>query len=143
LEAILLAIIIGIIGALANKKKLEKPKSGKPVPNPKSLFGEMQKNMEENTKKFSPQTPSQTAKKNKSNDNVYRDEELEAQIEADRLKIQEEYYQKKLEQINKQVSNIEKRENLSLLNNGDDLVRGIILSEILGPPRAKKPYRRK
>jgi len=143
LEAILIAIIVGIIGVIANKKKLDKSKNGKTVPNPRSLFGEMQKTIEENIKKFTPEVVSEPARKNNNNVNVYRDEELEEEIQADRLKIQEEYYQNKLEQINKQVSILEKGENLSLLNNGDDLVRGIILSEVLGPPRAKKPYKRK
>lgn len=142
LEAIIIAIIVGIIGAMANKKKLEKSKSNKPIPNPRSLFGEMQKTIEENIKKLSPEMVSDPAPKMNNDDFVYRDEELDAEIQADRLKIQEEYYEKKLEQINHQVDNIKKREHLSLISDGDDVVKGIILAEILGPPRAKKPYKR-
>ena len=140
MEAIIIAIIVGIIGAIANKKKLEKTKSNKPIPNPRSLFGEVQKTIEENIKKFSSEMVSEPAPK--KSDKVYRDDLLDDEIQADRLKIQEEYYEKKFEQINNQVDNIKKGEHLSLISDDDDLVKGIILAEVLGPPRAKKPYKR-
>lgn len=143
METIIILIIVSIIGALANKKKLEKTKTNKPIPNPRSMFGEVQKTIEENLKKFSQEVISEPAPKTHNDDKIYRDNELEAEIQTDRLKTQEEYYNQKLERINKQVSQIKNTERLSLIDNGDDLVKGIVLAEILGPPRAKKPYGRK
>ncbi|MBS4173579.1 hypothetical protein [Bacillus sp. FJAT-49736] len=145
MEAIIFAIIIGIIGALANKKKLEKPKNTKEAPKPMDFFGNAKKTIEENMKKFTLETAPEQVKKVDTDvpeDTVYRDAYLDAEIQADRLKTEEDYYQKKIELMEKQSVKLEQDDPLSL-SSSNDLLKGIILAEVLGPPRSKKPYSRR
>jgi hypothetical protein len=144
LEAIAIAIIVAIIGAIANKKKLEKTNGGKQVSNPMTLFGKMNQPLErEKTSTVQPTLKNVDKEKMEVNHQVYRDDKLDLEIQADHLKNQEEYYIKKLEATKKQVERVKKDGNFLLLSDKKDIVNGIILSEVLGPPRSKRPYHRK
>ncbi|MBS4176291.1 hypothetical protein [Lederbergia citrea] len=59
------------------------------------------------------------------------------------LKKEEETLRKKAVDIKTMITNTPKEHIVTELQfEGNDILKGIVMSEVLGPPRAKKPYRR-
>ncbi|MDQ0213922.1 uncharacterized membrane protein YraQ (UPF0718 family) [Oikeobacillus pervagus] len=135
MESIIIAIVLGLIGTVFNKmnKSDEDKQPKKPTPTPTRIpdqrsIGKFEREKVEE-KSFT------------ENETVLNShyEKTKQQVEETILQLAKE--EKQLERqihLQKQKVNTFKEKRHPLMANEDELVKGIILSEILGPPRAKK-----
>lgn len=155
METIIIAIVIGIISSIysqfknqsGDKKKQSpaKPFTAGDLPYPRKQDATIQK---ENNR---PESEKRKRERKDLSDEIeakYADHKKKAEEQIIALKKQQSVIEQKAKKIRNSVEN----SHLSFSNAGQDhvnqllsteesnLLNGIILSEILGPPRSKRPY---
>ena len=143
-------VIIMIIAYLSNRSKLSKENEEKPVidfPPQKSEPPSIDKHFEQEQAQVKVKTIVKQAEEVKENvlEDLQADllETKKASEEKMReLQEKEQLVSQRIEAIKKQVDEKQKYRDIGLTFKEDDIVKGIILSEVLGPPRAKKSYER-
>ncbi|MGE8206201.1 hypothetical protein ACQKP0_16875 [Heyndrickxia sp. NPDC080065] len=128
MESIIIAVIVGLIGLFVNSKKGEKTEEKKPIQRP--VFSPEKR--ETVTKKLETVIPKVTSKIEKHNPK-------KIEIMEKVSKLEEVHELPPIQEKVTQTNQIEVPKKLEVDEN--DLLKGIILSEVLGPSRAKRPYR--
>lgn len=125
-------IIISLLGRIGNKKRRSYSLMRKEEDDSISVFSEIQDETGSSEKKSNTNQVDDTEKKNK----IIIDDEVK------------EYYQKKDEEIlivkpvtkDREEITSDQESGLGIYLSDNILINGIILSEIIAPPRALKPY---
>lgn len=73
---------------------------------------------------------------------AFEEKKAEVDKQLDELKKEEERFRARAKTIQKQAEHTEVKKNELLQFHQEDIIKGIVMAEVLGPPRAKKPYRR-
>lgn len=142
METILFMIIVGIISTIVGKTKSNQVKPGsKPfsmgqLKDVGKLFDEFTNNKPRET--FSVETEKHTESKQRSLDHLQKEyEQVRQESETSRKKMAAGRQQAE----SSKIDDHQQTESLSLEHpDSNTLVNGIIWSEILGEPRAKRPY---
>jgi hypothetical protein len=148
-ESLIFMIIAGIISMIFNRvKKGDSEKEQKSIPTEKTL-NPVQRETSPVKAETEPRRRAQKINKEKAPENVpnrFIEKRMEVERRIAEQKAQETSNQNKLNgpilrenQYQKKKSSAVSFDNLTQ----DDLVKGIVMSEILGPPRAKKQHHRK
>nr|WP_259544873.1 hypothetical protein [Heyndrickxia oleronia] len=127
MESLIIAVIVGLISLFLNKKSNEGKQDKQDAPKPVSTPRSNRPLAKTITETISPPDKIQAK---------YREikEAFEPTPEVD---LKESFEKEMLPQkVNKES------EPKQLEIDENDLLKGIILSEVLGPPRSKRPYRR-
>lgn len=131
MEKIIIAIIVGIIGYFVKRKSEEQVRKNNTPRRPVMTSNKPVSSSDQSIK--------QVVSKPKST--IERHMPKAAEIKEKVEKIVNEDH--KIDELNKEDTPIilEKESPKRLSINEDDLLKGIILSEVLGPPRAKRPFK--
>lgn len=145
----ILGVIIMIIAYLSNRSQQLKEKEEKPinVPPQKAKRISIDKDFDQEQAQAKVKTIVKQAEEIKENGW----EDLQADLletkkaseeKMKELQEKEQLVSQRIEAIKKQVDKKQKYRDIGLTFKEDDIVKGIILAEVLGPPRAKKSYER-
>jgi hypothetical protein len=143
MEGLIVAVIIGLVTTLFNRKKESSSGESRPRSKPISTGSTGPPHREE------PRTKRETLRQEQP---VYtlqtQFEEKKKDIESTyaRLKKQESDYKEQIKMQRSKVNSIKDKKNTQYaidFENQDDIVKGFIFSEVFGPPRAKKTHHRK
>lgn len=137
MSSIIFFVLIAVIGWIA--KKISE-KAGNTAPTAKPLFNKSL--IEQRTMQSSKRSPGERNEK-KREEGQSRQASRRILSAAEPLAKEEEYYKKKAEA----VMRLDSPEFQVLSPSVDyfeeeDILKGVILSEVLGPPRSKRPYRK-
>jgi hypothetical protein len=130
MESLLLAIIAAVISLFFNKKSEEKEERPRKHQRTQPV---QQAEPKPSMKKVAPLPSGEKVRAHTSSSvqpDVYKYREI----------VEEPVRKTKLKNRKTNESTLETKELLPA--HQDDFIRGVIMSEILGPPRAKRPYRR-
>ncbi|XXM73697.1 hypothetical protein ACQ0QQ_07325 [Lysinibacillus sphaericus] len=142
MEGLIVAIIIGLVTTLFNRKKEASSQENRPKPKPISTGSPAQTYREEPRKKREPvrEEPVYTLQ------SQFEEKKKDIESQYAQLKKQESGYKEQIKmQRSKADANNDRNDSQYSIDfgNQDDIVKGFIFSEVFGPPRAKKPQHRK
>lgn len=158
MEQFLLFLIIGIISLVLNRKKEKPPEQQQRPPQRQQPFQPVHRNEEQRRDIKRPSASPIRMERMPSKDleevaePLYtkpkpqiksKQEEMQQQMED--LKKREESHRQKVTQVQTVHSsklNDQVKKEVGTFQS-KDILNGIIMAEVLGPPRSKKPYRRK
>ncbi|GIN55823.1 hypothetical protein J8TS2_01420 [Lederbergia ruris] len=143
MEQFIIFIIVAVVGLLFNRSKFNNQRQQSDHPRPVQT-PPLQMEEEEDWEEPSPReqtTKARTLKEAadhlKDQPNFYKhQEEMEEKLRD--LNREEKLHRKKVEAINTEGYDEEAQLEFELKQK--DILNGIIMSEVLGPPRARKPY---
>ncbi|MDQ0174184.1 hypothetical protein [Bacillus chungangensis] len=140
MESFLLLIIVAVISAIfnrvtnANKNEIE-------TKNPESI--EIDIPHTEPIERRIKQVVQKVPEKNEYNNIQKNILEKKQATEKQYMELkQKEARRSRQTSLKKQVEETQPKRQASFLLDSNDLVKGIVMAEVLGPPRAKKHYRR-
>jgi len=70
------------------------------------------------------------------------DKQEEARKQIEELEKRQEVYRTKAQSVRNIASNNQQKTDFAFRFQSEDVISGIVMAEVLGPPRSKKPYRR-
>lgn len=133
MENLIFLVIAGLISLVFNRIKQNQPKqeprSPRPVPEQKNDYSEPDTYFEKGIETIATQ-----------GENKFLEKQQEAKQRIADLKSKEQVYRQRVQRM-KPVNKAPKKKepSVNLRNIGsNDIVKGIVLSEVLGPPRSKK-----
>ncbi|GIN85440.1 hypothetical protein J6TS2_18260 [Heyndrickxia sporothermodurans] len=131
MEKIIIAIIVGIIGYFVKRKSEEQERKNNTPRRPVMTPNKPASSNDQSNK--------QVVSKQKSTIERHQPKAAEIKGKVEKIVIEDH----KIDELNKEDTPImlEKESPKRLSINEDDLLKGIILSEVLGPPRAKRPFK--
>ncbi|GIN70976.1 hypothetical protein J14TS2_14510 [Bacillus sp. J14TS2] len=144
MEQFIIFIIVAVVGLLFNRSKINNQKQQSEQPRPVQTRPMQMEEAREESSPFAEATEARTLKdaadQLKTQPDLYKQQE-EMAAKLNDLNREEELHRKKIEVINTEVYDEEVQLDFDLKQK--DIVNGIIMSEVLGPPRARKPYNRR
>ena len=153
MEPLIIAILIGIITSIFNKKK--QPPSNKPVrhkpiqtaspASPEPVGRGRERTERERSGRREPRSYEEPVKEAvPSIQTRFEDKKRETDSTYSSLQKQEERYSRKLQAHQNRAKRIREDSGPILdFKNEDDIVKGFIFSEVFGPPKSKKRHLQK
>jgi hypothetical protein len=142
MESIIFFIIAGLVSMLFNKMKRDPSEQGPQSPRPQRPESDSGPVWQEIAKETEAALDKGVETIQTQGKNKFLEKQKEARQRIADLKSQEQVYNQRAESVSAKTRQSPVRKKaaaVSLRNLGsDDLVKGIVLSEVLGPPRAKK-----
>lgn len=145
MEQFLLFIIVAIVSLIFNRSKMNSQKQTDQRPKTRRDISESQPEVQEFD--FENVREAKTLQE-AAEILVFKDkpsiEEKKVELERtyEELKRKEERQRNKVSAVKQQVASKDKEQTVTFQLNSNDVVNGIIMSEILGAPRSRKPYRK-
>lgn len=151
MEQFLLFIIVAIVSLLFNRSKMNSQKQSDQRPNTRRDISESQP--EEQEFDFESVREAKTLqeaaeilifkdKPSKPSKPSIDEKKVELERKLEELKRKEERQREKVSAVKQQVASKNKEQTVTFQLSSNDVVNGIIMSEILGAPRSRKPYRK-
>ncbi|OAT84280.1 hypothetical protein A6P54_03045 [Bacillus sp. MKU004] len=142
MEGLIVAVIIGLVTAIFNRVKDSSSQESRPKPKPISTGSPAQTYREEPRTKREPvrEEPVYTLQ------SQFEEKKKDIESKYAQMKKQENDYKEQVKMQRSKVKSIKERKESQYsidFGNQDDIVKGLIFSEVFGPPRAKKANHRK
>ncbi|MCJ7841840.1 hypothetical protein MUB24_13210 [Lederbergia sp. NSJ-179] len=145
MEQFILFIIIALVGLFFNRGKLKNQQQQQEHPRPVQRPVQMNEEAHEKPASFEQMTQAKSLKEAadqlKNQPDIYKQKE-EMEVKLKELYRNEELHRKKAKTIQTKT-NAHKERLPEFQVKKENILNGMIMSEVLGPPRAKKPYQRR